>query len=119
MDRAAPELLARFDELADIVADADRKLVFGCPAYLVGGHMFFGVHATGLFVKLPADAAAALLAAGGVPFEPMPGRAMGGFFVLPAALPGPEQWVRRSYEYALTLPAKKAKVATKAKANKS
>ena len=119
MDRPAPELLARFDELADIVADADRKLVFGCPTYLVGGNMFFGVHATGLFVKLPEGAAATLLEAGGVPFEPMPGRAMGGFFVLPAALPGPEQWVRRSYEYALTLPPKKAKATTKAKANKA
>ena len=109
MDRPAPELVARFEELVDVVPEADRKLVFGCPSCLVGGNMFFGVHATGLFVKLPEDAAAALLEAGGAPFEPMPGRAMGGFFVLPAALPGPEQWVRRSYDYALTLPAKKAK----------
>ena len=117
MDRAAPELVARFEELVGVVPEADRKLVFGSPSCLVGGNMFFGVHATGLFVKLPEDAAATLLEAGGAPFEPMPGRAMGGFFVLPAALPGPEQWVRRSYDYALTLPAKKAKVTKKAKAN--
>ncbi len=70
-------------------------------------------------MKLPEDAAATLLAAGGVPFEPMPGRAMGGFFMLPAALPGPEQWVRRSYEHAVTLPVKKARVAKKTKANKA
>ena len=73
MDRPAPELVARFEELAEVVGDADRKLVFGCPSCLVGGNMFFGVHATGLFVRLPEDAAAALLEADGVPFEPMPG----------------------------------------------
>ena len=119
MDKAAPELVARFEELVDVVPEADRKLVFGSPSCLVGGNMFFGVHATGLFVKLPEDAAAVLLEAGGAPFEPMPGRAMGGFFVLPAALPGPEQWVRRSYDYALTLPPKKAKAAKKTRTSTS
>jgi hypothetical protein len=108
MGKASPELVGRFEDLVGVVPEADRKLVFGSPTCLVGGNMFFGVHATGLFVKLPAADAQALLGVGGTPFEPMPGRAMGGFFVLPAALPDPEQWVRRSYDYALTLPPKKA-----------
>jgi hypothetical protein len=69
--------------------------------------MFFGVHATGLFVKLPPDQAAELVAEGGAPFEPMPGRAMGGFYVLPHGDVG--DWVRRSYDYAKTLPAKRKK----------
>ena len=69
--------------------------------------MFFGVHATGLFVKLPPDQAAELLAEGGKPFEPMPGRAMGGFFVLPEVVSA--DWVRRSYTYVLSLPANKPK----------
>jgi hypothetical protein len=107
MDKASPELVARFEDLIDIVPEADRKLVFGSPACLVGGNMFFGVHSAGLFVKLPPDAAEELLAVGGTPFEPMPGRAMGGFFVLPEELRDQEGWVRRSYEYAITLPAKK------------
>lgn len=109
MVKAAPALVARFEELLPVVGDADRKLVFGCPTCLVGGNMFFGVHATGLFVKLPPDAAADLLAAGGVPFEPMAGRPMGGFYVLPDSLPDQEQWVRRSHDFALTLPAKAKK----------
>jgi hypothetical protein len=107
MDKASPELVARFEDLVEVVPEADRKLVFGSPTCLVGGNMFFGVHAAGLFVKLPPDAAAELLAVGGVQFEPMPGRAMGGFFVLPDELPDQECWVRRSYEYAITLPVKK------------
>ncbi len=109
MDRPSAELVAQFEHLADVVPSAVRKLVFGSPTCTVGGHMFFGVHATGLFVKLPSDAAVELLAAGGAPFEPMPGRAMGGFFMLPAALPDQEQWVRRSYDYAATLPVKAPK----------
>lgn len=106
-EKAAPELLARFEELVEVVPEVDRKLVFGCPSCLVGGNMFFGVHPVGLFVKLPPDAGAELLADGGVPFEPMPGRAMGGFFVLPSG--DGADWVRRSYDYALTLPPKKPK----------
>jgi hypothetical protein len=106
MEKASAERVARFEGLVEVVADADRKLVFGSPTCLVGGNMFFGVHASGLFVKLPTDAAQELLAAGGAGFEPMPGRAMGGFYVLPEALPDQEQWVRRAYEYALTLPPK-------------
>jgi TfoX/Sxy family transcriptional regulator of competence genes len=109
MDKAGPELLARFEELVEVVADADRKLVFGSPTCLVGGNMFFGVHATGLFVKLDELQGRALLGAGGAPFEPMPGRAMGGFYLLPDTLPDQEQWVRRSYAYAVTLPPKKPK----------
>lgn len=114
MDTASAESLARFEVLVEVVAEADRKLVFGSPACLVGGNMFFGVHAAGLFVKLAEPHARELLAAGGAPFEPMPGRPMAGFVVLPASLPDQEHWVRRSYDYAMTLPPKKPR-ATKPK----
>ena len=108
-EKAAAELVERFEQLADLVGDADRKLVFGCPSYLVGGNMFFGVHRTGLFVKLPPEAGEQLLADGGKPFEPMPRRAMGGFYVLPDG--EVSDWVRRAYDYARTLPPKKKAVA--------
>lgn len=100
MPKASPELLQRFEEHIDLVGDADRKLVFGCPSFLVGGNMFFGVHETGLFVKLPRDTDLP-------PFEPMPGRAMNGFFTLPDG--DVSDWVRQSYEYAKSLPAKSPK----------
>jgi hypothetical protein len=106
--KASPELVERFEQLVDVVPEADRKLVFGSPTCLVAGNMFFGVHPTGLFVKLPPDAAEELLAVGGSAFTPMPGRPMGGFYVLPEG-EDTADWVRRSYEFALTLPAKKAK----------
>ena len=107
MAKASAEKLARYEELLDLVDGADRKLVFGSPTCLVGGNMFFGVHSTGLFVKLPPELGQALLAEGGSLFTPMPGRPMGGFYLLPEG--DVSDWVRQSYEFAKTLPAKKAK----------
>jgi len=104
MAKASAEAIARFESLAEVVPQADRKLVFGSPCCLVGGNMFFGVHATGVFVRLPPDQADELLAEGGRPFEPMPGRPMGGYVVVPDG--DVTDWVRRSYEYAKTLPSK-------------
>lgn len=86
MDKASSQSLARFEGLVEVVAEADRKLVFGSPACLVGGNMFFGVHAAGLFVKLAERDARELIATGGAPFEPMPGRPVAGFVVLPESL---------------------------------
>lgn len=105
-----PELLARYEDLLDVVPEADHKLVFGRPTCLVGGHMFFGVHPSGLFLRLPPPAAEELLAAGGAAFEPMAGRVMGGFFVLPADCPDTEQWVRRAYDHAVGMPPKTPRV---------
>lgn len=107
MEKASAEVVARFEELVEVVPQAARKLVFGSPCCLVSGNMFFGVHAVGIFVKLPPEQGAELLAEGGSPFEPMPGRAMGGFYVLPDG--DVTDWVRRSYDYATTLPPKKPK----------
>jgi hypothetical protein len=110
MAKPTPEVTARYEDLLDVVVGADRKLVFGCPSCLIGGNMFFGAHSTGLFVRLPPDAGRDLVAEGGAPFTPMPGRPMGGFYVLPEG--DVSDWVRRSYEYARTLPAKTAKTGT-------
>lgn len=107
MEKVSEAQKERFEELAEVVPEADRKLVFGGPACLVGGNMFFGAHAVGVFVKLPPDQAEELMAEGGKQFEPMPGRAMGGFVVLPDG--DVSDWVRRSYEYAKSLPPKKKK----------
>ena len=104
----SPEQQELFDELAEVVPEADRKLVFGSPCCLTGGNMFFGVHRTGPFVRLSPELGAEVEAEGGKAFEPMEGRAMNGFWTLPAD-GDPTHWVRRSYEHTRTLPAKKPK----------
>ncbi|MDP9181303.1 MAG: TfoX/Sxy family protein [Actinomycetota bacterium] len=111
MEKPSAALVARYEELAEVVPQADRKLVFGSPCCLAGGNMFFGVHAVGIFVKLPPEQGQELLSDGGAPFEPMPGRAMGGFYVLPDGEVA--DWVRRSYDYVRSLPAKEPKKAAR------
>ncbi|MCI4364159.1 MAG: TfoX/Sxy family protein [Thermoplasmata archaeon] len=87
------------------------KKVFGQPAAFAEGNMFLGVFGEQLFVRLSEPALAELGKVPGVrPFEPMPGRAMRGYAVLPPSLltePGKAgRWVRKSLEFALSLPPK-------------
>ena len=48
--------------------------------------MATGLHEADWFVRLSDGDARELMAAGGTPFEPMPGRPMRGYIVLPAGL---------------------------------
>ncbi len=42
--KSPPELVARFDELALLASDADRRQVFGYPVCVLRGNMFIGLH---------------------------------------------------------------------------
>jgi hypothetical protein len=85
--------------------------MFGYPAGFVNGQMFTGIFASSWFVRLPDTEREELAAAGGTPFEPMPGRAMREYLVLPpeaAADPAAaEPWVERALAYVEKLPPKK------------
>jgi hypothetical protein len=60
-----------------------RGQAFGQPAYYINGKMFACLNPTGVSVKLPKEQAAALIDGSTfVPFEPMPGRAMGGWVLV-------------------------------------
>jgi TfoX/Sxy family transcriptional regulator of competence genes len=65
----------------------ERRRMFGCPVALANGHMFAGVLQDIVFVRLPPAERAALEAEHGVRhFEPMPGRPMTAYAVLPDAV---------------------------------
>jgi hypothetical protein len=85
------------------------RKVFGQPAALVNGHMFLGVFGSHLVVRL-SDQDAANAVPRLAPFEPMPGRPMRGFYLLPDSLPvdlaGSRPWVARALAHARGLPAK-------------
>jgi hypothetical protein len=106
-----PELIARFSSILDRFPEADRRKMFGFPAAFVGGNLATGLYNDGWMVRLGPDETARVIAdGGGRPFEPMPGRPMSGYVLLPpgevsndAAI---EAWVRRALAYAATLPPK-------------
>jgi hypothetical protein len=111
------ELVERFDAAtAWLVAEpgVERRPMFGYPACFVGGNMITGLHQQRWVVRLAQPDLAALTAEGGTPFEPMPGRAMGGFLVLPEPLTAPEAvrpWLERALAHGRSMPAKVRKAA--------
>ena len=77
------------DRFASVMSDrpvASVRQMFGSPAAFVNGNMTTGLHAGNWFVRLSEADAAELTTAGGGPFEPMPGRPMRGYTVLPRAM---------------------------------
>ena len=91
--------------------------MFGNLAAFVNGNMFMGLFGPDLFLRLSDDDQAVVQKAGGGSFEPMPGRAMSGYVVVPEAWrEQPKKlatWVERSLEWAMALPPKVPKAKKK------
>lgn len=108
-DPATRELL---DQLVAAVDGAEVKKMFGNAAGFVGGNMFSGIFGKQLFVRLPAEERDELLTLKGASrFDPMGGRPMKEYIVLPAAwhndLSKLASWFDRSATWTRTLPPKK------------
>jgi TfoX/Sxy family transcriptional regulator of competence genes len=103
-EKAPPELAERFTAAVTGLPGAQVRKMFGYPAGFANGHMFTGIFASSWFVRLPDDQRAELAAAGGTSFEPMPGRPMREYLVLPPAVAGDpdaaEPWLVRALSYA-------------------
>ncbi len=119
--KSPPELIAFFGALVAERPKLEPRKMFGYPAAFLNGKMVGGLFEDSMVMRLaPADAAA-FVKAGGKPFEPMPGRKMGGFVVVPAAMltdkkklmPWFERAIANSAALAASAPAKKAKKAAK------
>jgi len=90
--------------------------MFGYPCAFVGGNMFAGLHEERLVVRLAEDAREELRAiAGAKVFEPMKGRPMAEYTVVPPAMHGRladlRKWLKRALDYGASLPAKATKKA--------
>jgi TfoX/Sxy family transcriptional regulator of competence genes len=112
--KSPPELIERFDAVATEFPDVAKRLTFGYPCLYVGGNMVSGLHESGWFVRLGAvEAAEALALDGAAPFEPMPGRPMTGYTLLPQAVIDDDAairgWVERAIDFGATLPPKAPK----------
>jgi hypothetical protein len=107
-----PALVELFEKLLPETG-GERRRMFGCPCGFIRGNMFTGLFEDKLFVRLaPADHAALLAEEGAEPFDPMGGRPMREYVVVPAAwLEGDADevlhaWVSKAARYAKTLPSK-------------
>lgn len=108
--KSPPELVERFAAVMDRYPDAERKQMFGYPAAFVGGNMATGLFAEQWVVRLPDGEIAAAKAAGAGSFEPMPGKPMKGYAVLPGDVVADDaqldDWVRRAIAFGRSLPPK-------------
>jgi len=109
-EKSPAHLVERFGEIADLVPAADRRLTFGYPTCTVNGNMFMGLHKDRFILRLPESDRVSFIEAYDAPiFEPMPGRPMREYVVVPDQLlagHGIDDWITRSLAYAATLPAK-------------
>jgi hypothetical protein len=109
--KSPPELVERFASVMDRYPDAQRKKMFGYPAAFVDGNMATGLFAEQWVVRLPDPEIGEAKAAGAGSFEPMPGRPMKAFVVIPVADVADDaaiaSWVERGLAHAASLPAKK------------
>jgi TfoX/Sxy family transcriptional regulator of competence genes len=97
--------------------NCDYKKMFGYPAYFLNGNMFVGVHGDKLFLRLsdPDIADLTKKCKEVTSFEPMPGRPMNGYIVLPKNIYSDDnlfnELLQKSEHYVSSLPAKKPKKA--------
>ncbi len=122
--RAAPdELKRRFADAVTPLPGVEIRKMFGYPAAFYNEQMFAGVFQESMMVRLSSEDRAELLAQpGAAAFEPMPGRPMREYVVLPqpvvldpAAL---GEWLHRGLTYAASLPPKPAKNTKRPRARK-
>ena len=114
LPKAPPHVVELF--AAAVPADApgvQRRQMFGYPAAFVNGNMFMGVHGADIVLRLDEAGREELGGLGGRGFEPMPGRPMRGWVVVPADVRDDPaalaEWVDRALAFAAALPPKAAK----------
>ena len=119
--RPHPALVELFQKLLP-ESGGDGRTMFGCPCGFLGGNMFMGLFSDQLFLRLAEGDRAKLLAEEGAQlFDPMGGRPMREYVVVPPAwLEGDTDdelraWIAKSARYAKTLPPKTAKSGGKKK----
>jgi TfoX/Sxy family transcriptional regulator of competence genes len=113
-EKAPPELV---EFLASKMKDvnSDYRKMFGYPAYFINGNMFAGLIGNKLFLRLSEPDTDEIKKTGeGVGhLEPIPGRPMKGYVVIPKSLYSDQasfaEWLNKSIKYVSSLPPKQKK----------
>jgi TfoX/Sxy family transcriptional regulator of competence genes len=120
--KSSEELIRLFEEVTP-GPPATPKKMFGFPAAFVNGNMFMGLHQEDMILRLPEGSRAELLKMNARPFEPMPGRPMREYVVVPPSLLRDRNklssWVQKALEYGSSLPPKAGKKSSQKSAGKT
>ena len=108
---APPGLVRTFQEAVQDLPGAEIRKMFGYPAAFVNGNMLGGLFQDTMMLRLsPNDLADARDRTGAKPFEPMKGRVMREYIVVPEEIVESRaeigSWLRKSLAYTKSLPAK-------------
>jgi TfoX/Sxy family transcriptional regulator of competence genes len=122
MPKPSDQAKAAFQKLVPPDRAVSTRPMFGNLSAFVNGNMFCGLFGEDVFVRVSDEDQARIRKQGGKAFEPMPGRAMTGYVVVPAGWQKkPEatrSWIVTALSWSKALPPKGAKVAKGAKAAK-
>jgi len=118
--KPSEELVKLFEEVTP-GPPATAKKMFGFPAAFMNGNMFMGLHQEDMILRLPEGSRAELLKMNARIFEPMPGRPMREYVIVPPSLLRDRNklsaWVKKALEYGSSLPPKAGKKSPKKNAD--
>ena len=107
------ELVKFFEKALKPFSEIQTRKMFGYPVAFVKGHMFAGLHQDNMILRLSGDDRTGFLQQDGAKiFEPMPGRLMREYVVVPASMLRSAKpldvWLKKAWTYARSLPPKAA-----------
>jgi TfoX/Sxy family transcriptional regulator of competence genes len=110
-EKASAALGEILSSAADSFALVERRKMFGGLTLFLNGNMFAGIHGAKIVLRMSEqDRTEAQAGSGAVPFEPMPGRVMKEYVVVPESVwshPDTlEQWLSKSIDHVGALPPK-------------
>ena len=118
--RSPPELAQALDAALPDDPRIERRPMFGFPCAFTGGRLFAGLHQADILVRLDeADREKLLAEPGARVFEPMKGRPMREYVLVPPALHDDPRalrgWIARALEFTASMPPKKPRASKKKK----
>jgi TfoX/Sxy family transcriptional regulator of competence genes len=115
-NKAPDDLVKRFSDALAPFPEADRKKMGGYPAAFTNTQMFAGLFEDFMVIRLPAAELEEFKRQGATPFEPVNGRSMKEYAVVPQDILESEVrlrgWLQKSFNYARSLPPKPPKPKT-------
>lgn len=113
LKKASPELVETFNSVVP-GPPVERRTMFGYPCAFLNGNLFMGLHSNGMILRLSEDERIEIGKKMGAKIsEPMPGRPMREYILVPTKLiestRALAKWVDRAYAYAKSLKPKAKK----------